>query len=376
MKIDKYIGQTGYTSRRKACDLIENKRVQVNGKTATFSTTVNEGDVVSVDGVRLKTITQKPVFIAYHKPKGVICTTEKIEGNIIDAVNHPARIYPVGRLDKDSEGLILLTNQGELIDRITNPKFEHEKEYIVTLNLPVRTRFLEDIARGIDIQGELTRPSIATRVLGTKRVFKIILTQGMNRQIRRICNVNDYQVIKLQRVRVMNIELGKLKSGEWRDLTEEELSQLLAQVEKEEKDMLLRPEVKLSKHKNQQGANKPLIGNETAFNSKRGSQIKYKGHRAEKPEDMAEDENSAGGYNRMKGGHNRTQVKKRKKKNPDQKYQTSRFNKPAPDSEIKSGNRKNKEKPVKIKTRRKTKPRANAGIRPGVSTSKWENLGD
>ncbi len=226
MKIDKYIGQSGYTSRRKAFDLVEEKRVTVNGKTATFSTKVNSGDVVLVDGKELKEKTFAPVYIAYHKPKGIICTSEKIKGNIIDAVNHPERIYPVGRLDKDSEGLILLTNVGELNDRITNPKYEHEKEYLVTLNLPVRNQFLKEITEGIEIQGIKTKPCTATLEPGTKRIFRIILKQGLNRQIRRMCNAYDYQVIKLQRVRVMNVHLGKLKPGEWRNLTGEELERL------------------------------------------------------------------------------------------------------------------------------------------------------
>jgi 23S rRNA pseudouridine2604 synthase len=139
-------------------------------------------------------------------------------------------VYPVGRLDKDSEGLILLTNQGELIDKIANAAHGHEKEYVVTLNLPVRNQFLKEIMEGITIQGETTKPCVASLEPGTKRVFRIILMQGLNRQIRRMCNAYDYQVIKLQRVRVMNIALGKLKPGEWRDLTREELDVLLSQL--------------------------------------------------------------------------------------------------------------------------------------------------
>lgn len=226
MKIDKYIGLSGFTSRRKAFDLIEEKRVQVNGKIATFSTKIKEGDVVLIDGEELKAKKFKPVYIAYHKPKGVICTSEKIKGNIIDAVNHPEKVYPVGRLDKDSEGLILLTNVGELNDKITNPKYEHEKEYVVTLNMPVRDKFLEEIREGIVIHGDQTMPCTAEIEPGTKRIFRIILKQGLNRQIRRMCNAYDYQVLKLKRVRVMHILLGDLKPGEWRDLTEEELSKL------------------------------------------------------------------------------------------------------------------------------------------------------
>ena len=230
MKIDKYIALSGYTSRRKAYDLISEQRVLVNGKAATHTTKFNEGDKVEIDGEKLAVKKFVPVYIAYNKPKGVICTTEKIPGNIIDAIKHPEKIYPVGRLDKDSEGLILLTNHGEIIDKIANAKAGHEKEYIVTLNLPVRKKFLEEIAAGIDLNGEKTKPCQVSLVPGTKRIFKIILTQGLNRQIRRMCNSYDYQVIKLQRVRVINIGLAKLKLDEWRDLSDEELRKLMASL--------------------------------------------------------------------------------------------------------------------------------------------------
>lgn len=230
MKVDKYIGQSGYTSRRKAYELVDAKRVVVNGKVATFSTKIKEGDVVLIDGKELKVQAFTPTYIAYNKPKGIECTSEKIENNIIDAIGHPQAIYPVGRLDKDSEGLILLTNHGEIINKIGNSKFDHEKEYIVTLNLPVRTAFLKEISEGIEIQGIKTKPCVVSKEPNAKRIFRIILTQGLNRQIRRMCNAFDYQVIKLQRIRVMNIKLGKLKIGEWRDLTEEELKELFAQL--------------------------------------------------------------------------------------------------------------------------------------------------
>jgi len=166
-------------------------------------------------------------LIAYHKPKGIECTTEKIPGNIIDAVNHPEQLLPIGRLDKNSEGLILLTNQLPLIDKINNPKFGHEKEYIVTLNYPVRRQFLKDIAEGIMLDGKKTKPCKVSLEPNAKRIFRITLTQGLNRQIRRMCGAFDYQVVKLQRVAIMNIKLGKLKPGEWRDVTTDELDDLL-----------------------------------------------------------------------------------------------------------------------------------------------------
>lgn len=231
MKVDKYIGHSGYTSRRKAYELVDAKRVLVNGKVATFSTKIKEGDVILIDGEELKKKEFIPTYIVYNKPKGIECTSEKIENNIIDAIGHSQAIYPIGRLDKESEGLILLTNHGEIINKISNSKFEHEKEYIVTLNLPVRTVFMKEISEGIEIQGDKTKPCVVTREPNSKRIFRIVLTQGLNRQIRRMCNAYDYQVLKLQRVRVMNIKLDKLKIGEWRDLTELELKELFTQLE-------------------------------------------------------------------------------------------------------------------------------------------------
>ncbi len=170
------------------------------------------------------------IYIAYNKPAGIVCTTEKIGGNIIDAINHKEKILPVGRLDKDSEGLILLTNNGAIINKIIHPDFEHEKEYVVTLNLPLRNQFLKDMAMGVNIGEEKTKPCKIKPEPNTKRVFRIVLKQGLNRQIRRMCHVFDYQVIKLQRVRIMNIKLGKLKLGEWRELTEEEVYDLFLQL--------------------------------------------------------------------------------------------------------------------------------------------------
>lgn len=173
----------------------------------------------------------KFIYIAYNKPVGIVCTTEKIEGNIIDAIKHPEKIIPIGRLDKDSQGLILLTNDGSIINKIIHPNFEHEKEYVVTLNLPLRNQFLKDIAEGVNIGDAVTKPCKIKAEPNARRVFRIVLKQGLNRQIRRMCNVFKYQVIKLERVRIMNIKLGKLKIGEWRDLSEEELKELVEQLE-------------------------------------------------------------------------------------------------------------------------------------------------
>lgn len=166
------------------------------------------------------------VYIAYYKPPGIICTTERIPFNIIDAIGHEADLLPVGRLDKDSEGLILLTNNASIINKIIHPDFAHEKEYLVTLNLPLRNQFLKAMAAGVNIGDAVTQPCTIKPEPGTKRVFRIVLKQGLNRQIRRMCAVFNYQVIQLKRVRIMHIRLDKLKPGEWRDLTKEELDTL------------------------------------------------------------------------------------------------------------------------------------------------------
>ena len=173
---------------------------------------------------------KKFTYIAYNKPVGIICTTEKVEGNIIDAINFPEKILPIGRLDKNSEGLILLTNNSGIINKIIHPDFEHEKEYVVTLNLPLSNSFFKKMAEGIDIGDAITKPCQIKAEPHTKRVFRIILKQGLNRQIRRMCNAFGYQVIKLQRVRVLNIKLGSLKIGEWRHLSAAELEELLLLV--------------------------------------------------------------------------------------------------------------------------------------------------
>lgn len=171
--------------------------------------------------------TNQFTYIAYHKPPGIICTTEPVENNIIDAVKHPEQLLPVGRLDKESEGLILLTNNKSIIHRIIHPSFEHEKEYVVTLNLPLRNQFLKSMASGVDIGDAITKPCFIKAEPNTKRIFRIVLKQGLHRQIRRMCAVFNYQVIQLKRVRIMHISLGNLKPGEWRDLSEAEVNDLL-----------------------------------------------------------------------------------------------------------------------------------------------------
>ena len=225
MRLNKYISETGICSRREADAWIASGRVTINGKRAELGTQVNEGDEVRVDK-RVVGAKKQHVYICLNKPVGITCTTERhIEGNIVDFVNHPARIFPIGRLDKDSEGLILLTNNGDIVNVILRAENNHEKEYIVTVDKPVTETFLAGMAGGVNILGVRTKPCQVSRV--DNYVFRIILTQGLNRQIRRMCEVFGYHVRRLQRIRIMNVKLGNLKIGEWRDLTEAELRGLL-----------------------------------------------------------------------------------------------------------------------------------------------------
>jgi 23S rRNA pseudouridine2604 synthase len=225
VRLNKYISETGVCSRREADKWIEVGRVTLNGEPASLGTQVAEGDDVRIDGVSIGS-KKKAVYIALNKPVGIICTTEtNIEDNIIDHVGYPERIFPVGRLDRDSEGLILLTNNGDIVNEILRSENNHEKEYLVTVDRPVTDLSLRMLADGVKIMGELTKPSKIARV--NPQSFRIILTQGLNRQIRRMCSALGYKAQRLQRVRIMNIHLGNLPPGQWRHLTPAELEGLL-----------------------------------------------------------------------------------------------------------------------------------------------------
>ena len=225
MRLNKYISETGICSRREADAWIASGRVTINGKRAELGTQVNEGDEVRVDQ-RVVGAKKRRIYLCLNKPVGITCTTERhIAGNIIDFIGHAERIFPIGRLDKDSEGLILLTNHGDIVNVILRAENNHEKEYIVTVDKPVTDAFLTGMAGGVRILGERTKPCRVSRV--DNYVFRIILTQGLNRQIRRMCEVFGYHVRRLQRIRIMNIKLGSLKVGQWRDLSEAELRGLL-----------------------------------------------------------------------------------------------------------------------------------------------------
>lgn len=224
IRLNKFISETGFCSRREADKLIESGRVTVDGIKAVMGTKVRENANVKVDGKSIKK-EEELVYIALNKPVGITCTTEKkVKGNIVDFVNHKKRIFPIGRLDKDSQGLILLTNDGDIVNKILRAGNNHEKEYIVTVDKPIDNKFINDMSKGVRILGTITKECKVNRL--NERTFRIILTQGMNRQIRRMCEALGYNVTKLNRIRIMNIKLGELKIGSWRNLTISELKKL------------------------------------------------------------------------------------------------------------------------------------------------------
>lgn len=224
MRINKYISDSGIVSRRGADKLITAGRVTINGKRVTLGSQVEPGDDVRVDGKPVR-VSKNDIYIALNKPVGITSTTERsVKGNIVDYVNHPLRIFHIGRLDKDSEGLILLTNDGDIVNEILRSENKHEKEYIVTVDKPLTSEFLKEMSAGVHILGTKTLPCKLTPL--SRFEFRIILTQGLNRQIRRMCAALGYHVQRLQRIRIMNIHLGSLPYGQWRDLSKKERAQL------------------------------------------------------------------------------------------------------------------------------------------------------
>jgi 23S rRNA pseudouridine2604 synthase len=225
MRLNKFISESGVSSRREADAWIAAGRVSVNGAPGQLGTQVTPGDVVLVDGRPLP-VRRTLVYIALNKPPGITCTTERdVPGNIVDFVGHAERIFPIGRLDKDSEGLILLTNDGDIVNEVLREEHGHEKEYLVTVEPAVTANFLSMMAAGVRIGAEKTKPARVTRVDANR--FRIVLTQGLNRQIRRMCSALGWRVKRLVRLRIMHIRLGDLPSGRWRPLTESELAPLL-----------------------------------------------------------------------------------------------------------------------------------------------------
>jgi 23S rRNA pseudouridine2604 synthase len=224
MRLNKFISESGACSRREADKWIEQGRVSVNGVAAVLGTQVGESDEVCIDGEPLGS-KKRAIYIALNKPVGIECTTDpRVENNVVEFVGYPERIFPVGRLDKDSEGLILLTNNGDIVNGILRAENYHEKEYIVELDRPVTEMTMNILASGVRILGVMTQPCKVARI--NQRTLRIILTQGLNRQIRRMCSSLGYQVRRLQRVRIMNIHLGQMGVGKWRLLTEAEIKGL------------------------------------------------------------------------------------------------------------------------------------------------------
>lgn len=232
MRINKYLSDAGFCSRRQVDRLAEEGRITINGVRINAGAQVEESDTVCVDGKEICP-EQKKVYLAFYKPRGIVCTAEKREkNNVIDYLNYPVRIYPAGRLDKESEGLLLMTNDGEIVNGIMRARNYHEKEYMVWVNRPVTDEFLERMKAGVPILNTVTRPCKARKI--KENCFSIILTQGLNRQIRRMCEALGYRVVRLKRVRIMNIRLDGLEPGKYRELTESELRQIRKKIQGKE----------------------------------------------------------------------------------------------------------------------------------------------
>ena len=235
IRINKYLSEVGYCSRRRADRLIEEGKVTINGEVTEIGSKVEDNDEVEVEGQRIKKSTkQKKIYLAFNKPVGIVCTTDRrIEpNNIIDFVKYPTRIFPIGRLDKESEGLIFLTNDGDIVNKILRARNNHEKEYIVIVNRPINREFIKRMSNGVKILDTTTKNCLVKQL--SQKKFKIILTQGLNRQIRRMCAILGYKVQSLKRVRIMKIKLD-LPTGKYREFTKEELLELNKSLENSSK---------------------------------------------------------------------------------------------------------------------------------------------
>lgn len=236
-RINKYLSEVGYCSRRAADKLIEEGRILINGVVPEMGTKVTEKDEIKVDGKIIQGKTTEPIYLVFNKPRGIVCTTDtkREKDNIIDFINYPERIFPIGRLDKPSEGLIFLTNDGDIVNKILRARNNHEKEYIVSVNLPITRSFIEQMSSGVPILETVTRECVVEQL--DRYRFRIILTQGLNRQIRRMCEYLGYEVKQLKRIRIMNIMLD-IPAGHWRNFTQEELTELYRLIENSTKEHL------------------------------------------------------------------------------------------------------------------------------------------
>lgn len=233
-RINKFLSEAGFCSRRAADRLLEEGRITINGKIPELGTKVEPGDEVRVNGEVVRKGEEELVYIAFNKPVGVVCTTDqkREEDNIIDYIGYPTRIFPIGRLDKPSEGLIFLTNDGDIVNKILRAKNQHEKEYIVTVDRLIDDNFIRDMGKGVPILDTVTNPCFVEQT--GRREFRIILTQGLNRQIRRMCEYLGYRVSRLKRVRIMNMHLD-MPEGTWRDFKPEELAEINSMLDKSDK---------------------------------------------------------------------------------------------------------------------------------------------
>lgn len=224
-RINKYLSEVGFCSRREADRLLEQGRITINGKKPELGTKVSDADEICVDGKNINKTEENHVYIAFNKPVGIVCTTDtkREKNNIVDYINHPKRIFPIGRLDKPSEGLILLTSDGDIVNKILRARNNHEKEYLVRVDKPISPKFLEKMRNGVPILDTITKKCEVEQIDTLQ--FRIVLTQGLNRQIRRMCEYLGYEVKKLKRIRIMNIKLD-LPIGKWRDLTDAEMKEL------------------------------------------------------------------------------------------------------------------------------------------------------
>ena len=228
-RINKYLSESGFCSRREADKLLEEGRITINGIVPEMGTKVSVDDEIRVDGKLIREKREKPIYLAFNKPVGIECTTnQSVRDNIVDYINYPKRIFPIGRLDKASEGLIFMTDDGDIVNKILRARNNHEKEYIVTVNKPITDRFIEKMSNGVPILDTITRKCKVEQI--SKYVFKIILTQGLNRQIRRMCEYLGYEVTALKRVRIINISLD-VHVGRYRELTVDEIKQLNKLIE-------------------------------------------------------------------------------------------------------------------------------------------------
>jgi len=229
MRINKYISETGYCSRRETNRLIAAGRITINGKVCEKGADVEPEDIVLIDGQEIPFNDREPVYLALNKPIGIVCTAaEQVEGNIIQYVNYPSRIFAIGRLDKASEGLIFLTNDGDIVNKMMRSEHNHDKEYVVTVDKPVTDEFVRAMSQGVEILNVVTKPCEVYK--HSENIFRIILTQGLNLQIRRMCKALGYRVLKLERIRIMNVTLDGLERGQWRHLEKQELEKLLSML--------------------------------------------------------------------------------------------------------------------------------------------------